>query len=158
MHALGAPAEIICKQPCKTASGLKPLYGLGKNGGIDMNVAGIGRIILHSSDVEAMVAFYAHHFGFRARNLAGDELIELTPVEGGAALLIRRTEADPCEQKQVELVFDVADVDEFVARAYERGLEFNGIREGQGYRFSQTLDPSGNRISVSSFAFAQKLL
>ncbi|MFD1746862.1 VOC family protein [Rhizobium helianthi] len=157
MHASGTPADIICEEPQETDSGSAPLEGLSENGGMEMNVAGIGRIILYSSDVEAMVAFYAHHFGFRAKTLLGDELTELTPVEGGAALLIQRSEAhQPCAEKQVELVFDVADVDDFVARALERGLEFDAVRQAKGYRFSQTLDPSGNRISVSSLAFTPR--
>lgn len=118
-----------------------------------MNMAGIGRIILHTSDVEAMVAFYAHYFSFRAKSLEGDDLTELTPVDGGASLLVRRTAHRLPVQASIELVFDVADVEAFVTSAIDRGLDFGPIQHTESYSHCQTQDPDGNRISVSNQAF-----
>lgn len=119
-----------------------------------MNAASIGRIILYAQDVDAMVAFYAHHFGFRARTVPGEPVTELTPVEGGAMLLIQGRDAvDFHGQSILELVFDVVDVDDFVKRAVERGLTFSIVVQAEGYRFARTTDPSGNTISVSSRAY-----
>lgn len=119
-----------------------------------MNAASIGRIILYAQDVDAMVAFYAHHFGFRARTMLGEAITELAPVEGGAMLLIQKSSADHAHgQSILELVFDVVDVDDFVARAVERGLPFSSVVQAEGYRYARTKDPNGNTISVSSRAF-----
>lgn len=115
-----------------------------------MNMAGIGRIILYARDVEAMVAFYAHHFGFRAKSLNGDTVTELTPVEGGAVLLIQQAARQSAGRTSIELVFDVANVEQFVAVAADRGLQFGPIEHGEGYCYSQTRDPDGNKIRVSS--------
>lgn len=119
-----------------------------------MNAASIGRIILYAQDVDAMVAFYAHHFGFRARTVLGEPITELAPVEGGAMLLIQKSSADHTHgQSILELVFDVVDVDDFVALAVERGLMFSSVVQAEGYRYARTKDPNGNTISVSSRAF-----
>ncbi|MCJ8507231.1 VOC family protein [Rhizobium lemnae] len=119
-----------------------------------MNAAGVGRIILYAHDVDAMVAFYAHHFGFRARTAFDEAMTELTPVEGGAVLLIQKAGASlTYGQSILELVFDVVDVDDFVKRATERGLVFSPVVQAEGYRYARTTDPNGNTISVSSRAF-----
>ncbi|KQZ49903.1 hypothetical protein ASD54_13390 [Rhizobium sp. Root149] len=119
-----------------------------------MNAAGIGRIILYAHDVDAMVAFYAHHFGFRARSVLGEAMTELTPVEGGTVLLIQKAgDGLTHGQSILELVFDVVDVDDFVTRATERGLAFSPVVQAEGYRYARTTDPNGNTISVSSRAF-----
>ena len=119
-----------------------------------MNAASIGRIILYAHDVDAMVAFYAHHFGFRARTVLGEAMIELMPVEGGTVLLIQKAGlAHIHGQSILELVFDVIDVDDFVGRAVERGLAFSPVVQAEGYRYARTTDPNGNTISVSSRAF-----
>lgn len=119
-----------------------------------MNSASIGRIILYANDVDAMVAFYAHHFGFRAKSIPGEQVTELTPVEGGAILLIQNADAGLIHgQSILELVFDVIDVDDFVTRAIERGLPFSSVVQAEGYRYARTTDPNGNTISVSSRAY-----
>lgn len=56
-------------------------------------------------------------------------------------------------QAAVKLVFDVEDVEGFVAAAGKQGLAFGVRHKGDGYVFANARDPDGNPISVSSRAF-----
>lgn len=121
----------------------------------DPGAAPLGRLVIYTKDIEAMVAFYSRHFGYSVHRIAGDRIVELRPAGSGAALLLH-----PAAQRQkmgqplVKLVFDVQDVVDFCDKAAKDGLIFSQIHKGDGYVFANAKDPSGNSVSVSSRAFA----
>ncbi|WP_170416614.1 VOC family protein [Ruegeria atlantica] len=115
----------------------------------------VTRLILYVKDIDKMVRFYETHFGFSARQLEGDRIVELVPAEDGLRLLLHpASKAARQGQAAVKIVFDVADVAEFCRKAGRRGLKFGAIHQADGYSFANAKDPSGNSISVSSRAFA----
>ena len=114
----------------------------------------INRIILYAHDVEATVRFYEMHFGFEASREPGDRIVELTPGDGGASLMIHpAAKGQRRGQSLVKLVFDIRGVEAFCARSAAEGLVFGAIHFADGYQFANAKDPSGNPISVSSRAF-----
>ncbi len=99
-----------------------------------------------------MVPFYGAHFGYTARQLEGDRIVELVPEGDGLRLLLHPAgKAARQGQSAVKIVFDVA---EYCRQAEKRGLKFGPIHKADGYCFANAKDPSGNSISVSSRAFA----
>lgn len=120
----------------------------------DRVAAPLGRLVIYTKDIEAMVAFYCRFFGYTERRQEGDRIVELMPAGAGAALLLH-----PAGQRQkmgqplVKLVFDVSDVPAFCAKAAADGLQFARIYNADGYQFANAKDPSGNSVSVSSRAF-----
>ncbi|HEV7323061.1 MAG TPA: VOC family protein [Ensifer sp.] len=114
----------------------------------------INRIILYAHDVEATVRFYEKHFGFQACREAGDRIVELTPPDGGASLMVHpAAKGQRRGQSLVKLVFDVSDVEAFCERSAAEGLVFGAIHQADGYQFANAKDPSDNPISISSRAF-----
>lgn len=114
----------------------------------------INRIVLYAGDVEATVAFYEKHFGFKASRQAGDRIVELVSRDGGANLMIHQAaKGQRSGQSIVKLVFDVEDVEAFCASRAKAGLEFGAIHRADGYVFANARDPGKNPISVSSRAF-----
>ncbi|MGZ9808849.1 VOC family protein [Pseudoroseicyclus sp. H15] len=117
--------------------------------------AGLGRLILYTRDIAATTEFYGALFGYEAVTREGDRIVELRPEGSGIPLLLHpAAKGQRSGQSLVKLVFDVADVPAFVARAAERGFAFGPVHEGGGYAFANTKDPSGNSVSVSSRAWA----
>jgi predicted enzyme related to lactoylglutathione lyase len=115
----------------------------------------LSRLILYTKRVPEMIDFYGAHFGYTARHIAGDRIVELLPPVDGAVLLLHPAAKSQKEgQALVKLVFDVADVEAFCREAGTKGLEFGPIHRGDGYVFANAKDPSGNSVSVSSRAFA----
>jgi len=122
-----------------------------------MIYAPITRLILYTRRVDEMVRFYELHFGYKARQLPGDRIIELVPGTGGTHLLLHPASKGAREgQVVVKLVFDVQDVPGFIARAKSNGLEFGAIHHADGYDFANAKDPSKNAISISSRAFVRR--
>ena len=71
----------------------------------------LNRLILYAGDVEATVAFYEKHFGFRALRLPGDRIVELVAQHGGANIMVHAVaKGVKTGQVTVKLVFDVEDV------------------------------------------------
>ena len=118
----------------------------------------LGKILLYVRDVESVAEFYARHLGFRIRRTEGDRIVELkSPAGAGSNIMLHPLgRGRKGGQSVAKLVFDVADVEEFRARAAERGLEFGAIHRGDGYVFANARDPAGNSISVSSRGFRKK--
>jgi hypothetical protein len=50
----------------------------------------------------------------------------------------------------------VENVVDFVEEAKERGCHFGPVHRGDGYKFANCKDPSGNSVSVSSRGFLAK--
>jgi catechol 2,3-dioxygenase-like lactoylglutathione lyase family enzyme len=117
----------------------------------------LGRVVLYARDVEACLAFYAKHFGFRAQRAEGDRITELANPDGGANIMVHQA-AKSLKKGQVlvKLVFDVENVAGFVKQAAERNLTFGPIQDGGGYFYANAKDPDGNSISVSSRAFSRR--
>ena len=114
----------------------------------------LGRIIIYTKRVQAMVDFYSTHFGYSVRQDPEDRIIELTSPGNGANLLLHPASKSQREgQSTVKLVFDVQDVDNFCSQASENGLQFGPVHKADGYSFANAKDPSGNSVSVSSRAF-----
>ena len=114
----------------------------------------IGRILLYVRDVEKIVAFYEKHFGFEARRLPGDRIVELISLEGGANILVHNAgKAQVKGQSTVKLVFDIEDVKTFAEKAALNGLKFGALHQADGYVFANAKDPNGNPISISSRAY-----
>jgi hypothetical protein len=100
------------------------------------------------------VRFYEKHFGFVAQRDPKDRIIELVHPKGGANLMVHQaSKAQKAGQVLAKLVFDVADVPAFCARAAREGLKFGTVHDGGGYQFANAKDPAKNSISVSSRAF-----
>lgn len=118
--------------------------------------APLGRLILYTKKIDALVAFYGLHFGFVAHRREGDRIVELRPQGAGLTLLLHPAGKGRKEgQALVKLVFDVEDVEAFCRAAEARGLVFGPIHRADGYVFANARDPSNNPVSVSSRAFAE---
>ena len=115
----------------------------------------LGRILLYVHDIEAVARFYALPFGFRIHREEGDRIVELgSPSSAGTNIMLHPLgRGRKSGQTIAKLVFDVHDVEEFRARAAERGLEFGAVHTADGYAFANAQDPAGNSISISSRAF-----
>jgi hypothetical protein len=117
--------------------------------------APLNRIIIYTRRIPEMVTFYGEHFGYIARQLPRDRIVELMPAMGGIAILLHPAAKSQNEgQVLVKLVFDVADVAGFCRTASAKGLNFGPVYQADGYAFANTKDPSNNSVSVSSRAFA----
>jgi len=115
----------------------------------------LNRLIIYTKRVPEMIAFYTQHFGYTARQLPGDRIVELLPEAGGVTILLHPAAKSQKEgQVLVKLVFDVQDVEVFCQAAKAKGLDFGTIHQADGYAFANAKDPSNNSISVSSRAFA----
>jgi predicted enzyme related to lactoylglutathione lyase len=117
----------------------------------------LSRLILYTKHVPEMIDFYGGHFGYAARHIPNDRIVELVPPADGAVLLLHPAAKSQKEgQVLVKLVFDVEDVEAFCAEARSKGLEFGPIHRGEGYVFANAKDPSGNSVSISSRAFVTR--
>lgn len=111
----------------------------------------LGRILVYTKRVDEMVAFYAS-FGFVAKRLPGDRIVELIPQDGGATIMLHQAAKSQKQgQSQVKLVFDIPDVERFKA---ECEIAFGPVHKADGYVYSNTKDPSGNTVQISSRAYA----
>jgi predicted enzyme related to lactoylglutathione lyase len=52
--------------------------------------ANLGWLVLYIKDVEATIAFYEKHFGYRAKREVGDRIIEFVSADGGANLMVHQ--------------------------------------------------------------------
>lgn len=117
----------------------------------------LGRIVIYTKKIEAMVAFYCQHFGFQVLRLEGDRIVELVSRGTGANILLYPMSKGRKEgQTLVKLVFDIVDVDGFCLASKAQGLKFGPIHQADGYSFANAKDPSGNSVSVSSRAFVKR--
>ena len=114
----------------------------------------LGRIVLYVRDVERSAAFYAEQFGYVPRREADDRIVELDGPAGAANIMLHAAaKGQKTGQVTVKLVFDVADVEGFMASAQQKGLSFGALHHGEGYVFANAKDPDCNALSVSNRAF-----
>ena len=78
----------------------------------------LGRLIIYTKKMDAMVQFYCRHFGFEALQLEGDRIVELRAPDTGVSLLLHpASKRQKDGQPMVKLVFDVEDVTAFCKNA-----------------------------------------
>ncbi|OSQ38858.1 VOC family protein [Thalassospira mesophila] len=118
----------------------------------------LGRVLIYARNVQETARFYETHFGFKARQLANDRIIELVADTGGANIMLHPAAKGQRQgQSCVKLVFDVEDIEAFCARSAQNGLDFGPVHQADGYMFANAKDPCQNSISISSRAFRDKL-
>jgi predicted enzyme related to lactoylglutathione lyase len=113
----------------------------------------LNRLILYARDVEATVAFYEKHFGFKALRLPGDRIVELVARNGAHLMIHAAAKGVKTGQVTVKLVFDVEDVAGFCERSARDGLVFSSLHAADGYSYANGKDPCGNNIQVTSRGF-----
>jgi predicted enzyme related to lactoylglutathione lyase len=117
-------------------------------------MSALNRILLYTSKMDDMIAFYGRHFGYVPRQLEGDRIVELAAPRGGAILMLHPAAKGQRQgQSLVKLVFDVADVPAAVEALKQAGIAVGPIHAADGYVFANLKDPSGNPVSISSRAF-----
>ncbi|MDE1463722.1 VOC family protein [Spartinivicinus poritis] len=116
--------------------------------------ASLGTIMIYARNMEKSAEFYSKLFNFKTTGKVVDGLIELTPTCGGAGILIHQAaKSIKLGQVGVKLSFHVQDVANFISIAKQSNIEFGPIHEAKGYQFSNTKDPDGNSVSISSRSF-----
>ena len=111
----------------------------------------LGRIVIYTKRMEAMIDFYSKFFGYEAQQEDGDRIVELRAPSAGLALLLHSAGKGQKEgQALVKLVFDIKDVAAFCTTCQKRGLDFGPIHKADGYEFANAKDPSSNSVSISS--------
>lgn len=114
----------------------------------------LNRIIFYTAKMDEMIAFYGRHFGYSARQLDGDRIVELVPPQGGTILMLHpAAKGQKAGQSLVKLVFDVPDVPTALRTLQESGVATGPVHTADGYAFANFKDPSGNPVSLSSRAF-----
>ena len=114
-------------------------------------------MVLYVSDIDATAKFYAEHFAFTINTAPGDRIVELSPLEGGCAILLHAAAKGQRKgQIAVKPVFDIEDVEAFCRKSEAKGLIFGPVHQADGYQFANAKDPAGNSISVSSRAFRSR--
>lgn len=110
--------------------------------------------MIYARDMQKTAQFYSKFFGFSSSGEVVEGLIELSPKNNGAIILIHQAAKSlKLGNAGVKLTFHVSDVPGFVANAAVSGLKFGAIHQANGYQFANTKDPDGNSISISSRAF-----
>lgn len=110
----------------------------------------LNRILLYTSDIPAMIAFYSTHFGYRAVQNPADRIIDLLPKAGGVILMLHAAaQGQKQGQVQAKLVFDVADVGKLRDELLAAGVAVGPLMLATGYVFANLKDPSGNAVSIS---------
>ncbi|MND48957.1 Glyoxalase-like domain protein [compost metagenome] len=108
-------------------------------------------ILIYAKDMQKTAFFYTKYFNFQSNKEVIDELIELNSENGTLQILIHQAAKSlKTGQANIKLVFSVLDLDAFKQQALENGLIFGVTHQANGYQFSNTKDPDGNSISISS--------
>jgi len=111
------------------------------------------RLTLYVKDAKGVARFYGRHFGYSAHPKPGG-LIELHPPGDGIHLLLHPlAKGRKAGQTLVKLAFYVKDVETAKATFAAQGLDFGPTHQGDGYQFSDSRDPAGNAISITSRVF-----
>ncbi|MBU2899218.1 VOC family protein [Vibrio hepatarius] len=116
--------------------------------------ASLGTIMIYARNMETTADFYSKYFNFQTTGEVVDGLIELVPNNGGSSILIHQAaKSIKLGQVAVKLTFHVENVTMFKSKLSELGVKFGPIHKANGYVFSNTKDPDGNSVSISSRSF-----
>lgn len=114
----------------------------------------LGRIVIYTSKLEEMIAFYRDNFDFDVIENDADRITELSSKSSGANILLHPAAKGQRQgQSLVKLVFDFPDVQEARDRLLEKDIAVGPIHDAGDYQFANLKDPSGNSVSLSSRAF-----
>ncbi|MFL7038292.1 VOC family protein [Vibrio lentus] len=114
----------------------------------------LSTIMIYARNMKKTAEFYSTHFNFETTGEVVEGLIELFPKNGGSSILIHQAaKSIKLGQAAVKLTFNVENITEFIANASVSGVKFGAVHEANGYQFSNTKDPDGNSVSISSRAF-----
>lgn len=116
----------------------------------------LNRIIIYAKDMQKMAVFYEKHFAFESNHLKDEKEIELNPLNGGMQIIILQADKSTKRgQVIMKLVFDVEDIEGFVAKAKLEGLDFK-LHKANGYFYANAKDPEKNNVQVSARAYRNK--
>lgn len=111
-------------------------------------------IMIYARDMKTTAHFYCRFFNFKTSGEIVEGLMDLTPENGGASIVIHQAaKSVKLGQIGVKLTFSVPDIAKFIDSSAKAGLVFGPIHEANGYQFANTKDPDGNSVSISSRAF-----
>lgn len=110
--------------------------------------------MIYARDMKTTAQFYSRFFNFKTPGEIVEGLIDLTPENGGASIVIHQAaKSIKLGQAGVKLTFSVPDIAKFMESSAKAGLVFGPLHEANGYQFANTKDPDGNSISISSRSF-----
>jgi len=112
----------------------------------------IVRVILYVKEIPEVAKFYQRHFGMKPLPSQTDEWLELTSGTNGCNIALHQATSTQRSGAAIKIVFGVADVRAFVKEREQHGLPFGPIYEMDGFIFSNTKDPAGNSVQVSSLS------
>jgi predicted enzyme related to lactoylglutathione lyase len=115
-----------------------------------MSAPPITRVILYVKNVPKVAAFYERFFEMRPLPGGTDKWVELAAAANGCAIALHKASVAQKSGAAMKLVFGVADVRAFKNAKSQEGLRFGVVHEADGVEFSNTKDPAGNSIQISS--------
>ena len=115
-----------------------------------MSTPPLVRVILSVKDIPRVAAFYQRFFGMRPLPGSTDGWLELAAPSSGCTIALHKAAVSQKSGAAIKLVFGVADVRAFKRAKEQEGLEFGVIHKVDGSEFSNTKDPAGNSIQISS--------
>jgi predicted enzyme related to lactoylglutathione lyase len=115
-----------------------------------MNALPIVRIILYVRDIQEVAAFYQRHFGLKPMPGAEESWLEIGLPNGGCSIALHQAAASQKRGAEMMIVFGVKDMRAFRAERIAAGLKFGALHTSVGHEFSNTKDPAGNSIQISS--------
>jgi predicted enzyme related to lactoylglutathione lyase len=110
----------------------------------------IARVILYVRDIKKVAAFYQRFFSMKPLPGATDGWLELASPSGGCTIALHHAAKSQKSGAAIKLVFAVGDVQAFIQNKKREGLKFGVIHRADGFAYSNTKDPAGNSISISS--------
>ena len=103
---------------------------------------GIGHMVMHAADVEALTAFYGR-VGMRV--VVQSSNFAILELRGGTHLILQ-----PGEPGQAVLDLIVDDIDDTRADLIAAGVDATGITRGHPHDRFTSADPEGNVLLISS--------
>ncbi len=111
-------------------------------------------VTIYAKNVEKTVNFYAKYFDFSVSDLSEETFTILDHESTNVSIFVHQAAKGVRHgQACIKLVFNVPSVDEFKEHSKAKGLNFGVIHRGDGYAFSNTKDPNGNNVQISSRVF-----
>ena len=118
----------------------------------------LNSLVLYTTVLPEMVAFYCHHFGYRVLHDPSDRITELCPPGDGVVLMLHpAAKGQRPGQVLVKLVVSVPDAEAARASLLAQGVAVGPVHTADGYGFANLKDPAQNSVSLSSRAFRKVL-
>ncbi|OTG94694.1 VOC family protein [Acinetobacter sp. ANC 3832] len=121
-----------------------------------MNSPHLNTIMIYAKNMKNTAEFYQKYFAFQGSSDVIEGLIELNQTNGSIQLLIHQAaKSIKMGQANIKLIFSVENIDIYKQESADRGLVFGATHQANGYQFSNTKDPDGNSVSISSRVYRQ---